>query len=141
MYGYDDYDDGIYKYTFYVLAFIGLGLFNMVIWAMITDVIDDADVKNGVREDGTIYSVYSFARKVGQALAGGLSGYALEMIGYQSTDKVQSPQVLNGLYTISTLVPALLFFCVTIMLLVVYPLNKKKVEENSLVLRERRAGK
>ena len=30
-------------------------VFNTVIWAMITDVIDDAEVKNGVREDGTIY--------------------------------------------------------------------------------------
>ena len=57
---------------FYVLAFIGLGLFNMVIWAMITDVIDDAEVKNGVREDGTIYSVYSFARKLGQAFSSGM---------------------------------------------------------------------
>ncbi len=123
------------------IGFLGVNFFNLVIWANITDVIDDAEVMTGKREDGTIYSVYSFARKVGQALAGGLSGYALEMIGYQSADKVQSPQVLNGLYTISTLVPALLFFCVTIMLLVVYPLNKKKVEENSQVLRERRAGK
>lgn len=50
-----------------MVANIGVGFFNMVIWAMITDVIDDAEVKNGVREDGTIYSVYSFARKIGQA--------------------------------------------------------------------------
>ncbi len=37
-------------------------LFNTVIWAMITDVIDDAEVKNKVREDGTVYSLYSFAK-------------------------------------------------------------------------------
>lgn len=38
--------DNVWVYiAFYVLAFIGLGLFNMVIWAMITDVIDDAEVK------------------------------------------------------------------------------------------------
>ena len=34
--------------AFYTLAYIGLGFFNTVIWAMITDVIDDAEVKNGV---------------------------------------------------------------------------------------------
>ena len=33
------------------------GFFNTVIWAMITDVIDDAEVKNGVRRDGTVYAV------------------------------------------------------------------------------------
>ena len=112
-----------------------------MIWANITDVIDDAEVKNGKREDGTIYAVYSFARKVGQALAGGLSGYAMGLIGYQSAAKVQTAEVLKGLYTISTLVPALLFFCVTFMLVVVYPLNKKKVEENSEILQKRRAAR
>ena len=42
--------------------------FNTVIWAMITDVIDDAEVKNGVREDGTIYAVYSFRKKAGTGI-------------------------------------------------------------------------
>ncbi|MFR5515729.1 MAG: MFS transporter [Blautia sp.] len=59
--------DNVWVYVlFYVLSFIGLGFFNTVIWAMITDVIDDSEVKNGIREDGTIYAVYSFARKLGQ---------------------------------------------------------------------------
>ena len=123
------------------IGFLGVNFFNLVIWANITDVIDDAEVKNGKREDGTIYAVYSFARKVGQALAGGLSGYAMGLIGYQSAAKVQTAEVLKGLYTISTLVPALLFFCVTFMLVVVYPLNKKKVEENSEILQKRRAAR
>lgn len=120
------------------IGFLGLNFFNLVIWANITDVIDDSEVKNGKREDGTIYAVYSFARKVGQALAGGLSGYALQMIGYESAAKIQTPDVLSGLYTVATIVPALLFFCVTAVLLFVYPLTKKKVEENSAILRERR---
>ena len=34
--------------------------------------IDDREVRTGSRDDGTVYSVYSFARKIGQALAGGL---------------------------------------------------------------------
>ncbi len=123
------------------IGFLGVNFFNLVIWANITDVIDDAEVRSGKREDGTIYAVYSFARKVGQALAGGLSGYAMGLIGYESAAKVQTAGVLKGLYTISTLVPALLFFCVTFMLLVVYPLNKKKVEENSEILRKRRAAR
>ena len=120
------------------IGFLGVNFFNLIIWANITDVIDDAEVRTGKREDGTIYAVYSFARKVGQALAGGLSGYALQMIGYESAAKIQTPEVLNGLYTISTIVPAVLFLCVALMLFFVYPLSKKKVEENSEILKERR---
>ena len=51
---------------------LGTGLFNLLIWAFITDVIDYQEVQTGSRDDGTIYAVYSFARKIGQALAGGL---------------------------------------------------------------------
>ena len=31
-----------FTFGFFVLAYIGIGFFNTVIWAMITDVIDDA---------------------------------------------------------------------------------------------------
>ncbi len=84
-----------------------------MIWANITDVIDDAEVNDrqaGGRDH--LFGVYSFARKVGAGTgSGALSGYALEMIGYQSADKVQSPQVFKtDCILISTLVPALLFF-------------------------------
>ena len=53
---------------------------------------------------------------------------------------LQTPGVLDGLYTISTIVPAALLFCVTLMLLFVYPLGKK-VEENSEILKNRRLSK
>ena len=43
--------------AFSTIAYLGIGFFNTVIWAMITDVIDDSEVKNGIREDGTIYAV------------------------------------------------------------------------------------
>ena len=65
---------------FYVMSFVGLGFFNTIIWAMITDVIDDAEVKNGIREDGTIYAVYSFARKLGQAFSSGMVGGLLSLV-------------------------------------------------------------
>ena len=127
--------------AFYSLAYIGLGMFNTVIWAMITDVIDDAEVKNGVREDGTIYSVYSFARKVGQALSSGMIGALLTMIGY--SDKVAAnptayPDILDGIFNLSCIIPAVGLVAVAAALLIVYPLNKKRVEENVAILESRR---
>lgn len=120
-----------------IVGYLGLGFFNTVIWANITDVIDEQEVKMGQREDGTVYAVYSFARKVGQALAGGVGGWALEIIGYESAATVQTGAVLSGLYTTATIVPAIGFFAVAFLLWFVYPLNKKKVEENVRILREK----
>ncbi|MEI3014656.1 MAG: MFS transporter [Ruthenibacterium lactatiformans] len=88
---------------------VGVGFFDMVIWAFITDVIDYQEVRTGSRDDGTVYAVYSFARKLGQALAGGVVGFALAAIGYVSSTGhvVQTQPVREGIYTISTLVPGL----------------------------------
>lgn len=124
--------------AFYALAYVGLGFFNTVIWAMITDVIDDAEVKNGVREDGTIYSVYSFARKLGQAFSSGMIGGLLSMIGY--TQKTAfDPAVTSGIFNLSCIIPAAGLAAVSLALLFIYPLGKKRVEENVAELARRRA--
>ena len=52
--------------------------------------------------------MYSWSRKLGQAIAGGLVGWALGWIGYQSGGVEQNQSVLDGIYTLGTLVPALL---------------------------------
>ena len=121
-----------------IIGYLGMAFFNTVIWANITDVIDDQEVKVGHREDGTVYAVYSFARKVGQALAGGIGGWALEIIGYESAATVQTEGVLSGLYATATIIPAIGFFAVAVLLWFVYPLNKKLVEKNVAILEEKR---
>ena len=113
--------------AFYVVAYIGLGFFNTVIWAMITDVIDDAEVKNGIREDGTIYAVYSFARKLGQAFSSGMVGGLLSLIGYTQATAFD-PVVTEGIFKISCIVPIIGLVAVALALIFIYPLNKKRVE-------------
>ena len=122
---------------FYVVANIGVGFFNMVIWAMITDVIDDAEVKNGVREDGTIYSVYSFARKIGQALSSGMIGALLSVIGYSAATAF-NPEVVNGIFNMTCIIPAIGFVGIALVLMFLYPLSKNRVEANVLELKKRR---
>ncbi len=121
-----------------MIGYLGLGFFNTVIWANITDVIDEQEVVTGEREDGTVYAVYSFARKVGQALAGGIGGWALEFIGYESAEAVQTKSVLEGIYGAATIAPAAGFFLVALILWFVYPLDKQQVEKNVAILRAKR---
>ena len=123
------------------LGWLGLGVFSMVSWALITDVIDHAEVVSGVREDGSIYAMYSFARKLGQAAAAGLSGWLLTAIGYVNGSASGQPQeVLDGIFTIATLVPALGFALLAVILWLWYPLHKRQVQENARLLKARRRG-
>ena len=120
------------------LNWLSLGMFTMVSWALITDVIDYAEIKNGIREDGSVYALYSFARKLGQAISAGATGWLLTLIGYvPGSSAGQTPQVLSGIFAIATLVPAAGFLLLAVVLIWWYPLHKRQVEENVVILREK----
>ncbi len=126
---------------FMVLLFIGtlgVGLFNLIVWAFITDIIDYQEVKTGKREDGTVYAVYSFARKAGQALAGGLGGFALTAIGYVSDAPAQTEAVSERIYTVATLFPGICYLLVFLIMQFLYPLGRRQVEENTAALQRKR---
>ncbi len=119
-----------------LVSWLGLGIFTMVSWALITDVIDYSEIKNGVREDGSIYAMYSFARKLGQAASAGLSGILLSLIGY-SQESAFDEGVLRGIFNISTLLPAIGFGALALVLWFWYPLKKREVERNVEILRKK----
>ena len=86
-----------------------------------------------------MYGVYSFARKIGQALAGGVSGFALSAIGYVSEPgAVQTDAVRAGIYNIATVFPGVCYIIVALILIFAYPLSKGVVEKNGEILAERR---
>lgn len=111
------------------VTWLGLGVYQMIGWALITDVIDYSEIKNGIREDGSVYALYSFARKLGQAASAGLTGVLLDSVGYSQETQFSSA-VVNGIYNIATLVPAVGFIVLSLVLWLWYPLHKKQVEEN-----------
>lgn len=114
--------------VFLFLATLGAGLFNLMIWAFMTDVCDYHQYVTGTREDGTVYGVNFFARKIGQACAGGIAGFMLALINYQSSSTggtVQSLEVQESIYTMANLLPAFCLFASAVILIYFYPLNKK----------------
>ena len=124
-------------YTFlYALVYAGYGIFSLITWAMITDVIDDTEIKTGQRSDGTVYAVYSFSRKMGQASATGLYGLLLSMIGY-SAETAFEPAVTKGIYDITCLVPLMGFVVLGVVLKFMYPLDKETVLANAKKLEEK----
>ncbi|PQD95989.1 MFS transporter [Pradoshia eiseniae] len=120
------------------IANLGFGAFNLVIWAFVTDVIDYHEYLTGLREDGTVYSIYSMARKIGQAVAGGIGGAAIAAVGYNAELKAQTADTLSGIHMLGTLVPAILLGAVFLVIVFLYPLNKKRTAQLAIDLAEKR---
>lgn len=121
-----------------ILGSLGFGFFNLIVWAFISDIIDDHEVKTGVREDGMIYAVCSFSRKIGQAIASAMGGWSLAIIGYVEGATKQTDSVRNGIYNIATIIPAILYIIVGVVLAFVYTLDRKRVLENVEILKNRK---
>ena len=134
-------EPGILMYLFLVLCFVsGCGLTFMVlqVWSMATDAIDDIEVKTGQRDDGTAYSFFMFFRKLGQVIAAvAVNGALLGMNYAYEKGAVQSMENLKVMYDMATIIPAVLFGLMAIVLFFWYPLSKKKVAELQ-VLKEAR---
>ena len=124
---------------FQAVCWIGIGVFSMVSWALITDVIDATELKNGIREDGSVYALYSWARKLGQAASAGLTGALLSMIGYTDANAFE-PHITNGIFNITCLVPGAGFLLLGLILWFWYPLHKKQVEANVAALKAKHGG-
>jgi GPH family glycoside/pentoside/hexuronide:cation symporter len=112
------------------LSGCGLTTLVMQLWAMVTDAIDDIEVKTGSRDDGTAYSVFNLFRKVGQVLAAVCVNGALLGMNYKyEKGAVQTLSNLKIMYDLGTLIPAVMFGIMALILFVYYPLSKSKTEE------------
>ncbi|MBR0081617.1 MAG: MFS transporter [Clostridia bacterium] len=128
-----DLEPGKLMWVFLVMNFVsGCGLTTLVmqLWAMVTDSTDDIEVKTGSRDTGTAYSVFNFFRKIGQVLAAiCVNGALLGMHYRYEKGAVQTPENLKIMYDLATLIPAVLFGVMALLLFVVYPLSRRKVAE------------
>lgn len=67
-------------------------------------------------------------------------GALLSLVGY-SAETAFDPAVTEGIFTISCIVPIVGLVAVALALVFLYPLNKKRVEENVAELARRRGEK
>lgn len=116
-----------------VVVFSGFGLcfFTLEVWAMVTDVIDYHEKLHHRRDEGTTYACFSFFRKLGQTLAGIGASLALAAVGYSTAQGniTQTRAVNEGIYSIATLVPFVMYLCMFLLLQFGYPLTKKALEQ------------
>lgn len=120
----------------------GMGVYTCVSWAMMGDAIDYNEWKFGTREEGTVYSLHSFFRKLAQGVGPSLVLLIMGLLGYVASAGTigQDPEVAKnmcwlvaGLYMFSAV---LQFVGITF----IYNLNKKKVAQMNEELAVRRAA-
>lgn len=117
-----------------LLSGFGTSFFFLQAWAFANDAIDNHEVVTGHREDATCYAVYSFTRKLGQAVSAVLVNFALIWIGYNAEEVAAgtsaiAEDTLVWMYNLSAIIPAILYGLMGILLLFFYPLNKKTLAE------------
>ena len=119
---------------------LGMGIYSTVSWGMMGDAIDYNEWKNGTREEGTVYSLHSFFRKLAQGVGPSLSLFIMAGLGYSEINAG------NQLFTVALnmryLVAALYLVSAVMQLIglgLIYNLDKKSVEKMNAELAARHA--
>jgi sugar (glycoside-pentoside-hexuronide) transporter len=74
-------------------------------WSLMADVDDYGEWKTGKRITGISFSGNLFFLKVGLAVAGAMVGFLLSIYGYNAGAKQQSPEAINGIMLLFTIIP------------------------------------
>ena len=130
---------------------LGMGIYSTVSWAMMGDAIDYNEWKTGNREEGIVYSLHSFFRKLAQGVGPALALTIMQGMGYvnNAVDPETGAEIidvtllswdfaveLRSLVAILYLVAAVMLF---IGLGLIYNLDKKTMEKMNTELAARKA--
>jgi len=103
------------------------------------DCVGIDELKSGERRDGSLSALASLAHQLGIALALPATGLYLELTGYDGMAETQTETAVNGILTLSTLIPAL-FTLISFAILCFYPVSKKKYTLLHEALELKKAG-
>ena len=121
---------------------VGMGVYTCVSWALMADAIDYNEWKFGSREEGTVYSLHSFFRKLAQGIGPSVVLVVMGWLGYISS-KGTGGQSAATAYNMCWLVAGLYIFSALIQLVglaFIYNLDKKTLTKMNEELEERRAA-
>jgi GPH family glycoside/pentoside/hexuronide:cation symporter len=135
-----------------LISALGLGIYSTVSWAMMGDAIDYNEWKTGKREEGTVYALHSFFRKLAQGIGPAVAVTIMATMGYvnNAIDPKTGAEFINvnlisweHTLQIRSLV-AVLYLVAGIFIFVglglVYNLDKKTLEKMNAELAERHAA-
>ncbi|MDO8108012.1 glycoside-pentoside-hexuronide (GPH):cation symporter [Isoptericola sp. b441] len=134
----------LYGPVAFFLIGIGVQGVNTLMWALEADTVEYGEWKTGQRTEGTTYAVFSFTRKMGQAIGGLVGGLALTWAGFSAASASQGEAQADGVaQNIQHLAGLLVggFALASIAVMLLYPLTEAKFSEITAEIAERRGTK
>ncbi len=126
------------------LLLIGFGytFVSLTCWAVVMDVIDYQEYTTGIRNESAVYAVYTFSRKLGQTIADGAGLFLLQWAKYDSDTAgngfITENNTSKKIMFICTIIPAVVYTGVWLLMRFGYPLTKEKLEPIYAFVREKR---
>ena len=120
---------------------LGMGIYSTVSWSMMGDAIDYNEWKFGTREEGTVYSLHSFFRKLAQGIGPSLALVIMVALGYSEINA--GNQLFSVALNMRYLVAALYLFAAVMQfvgLALIYNLDKKTLNKMTAELNQRHAS-
>ena len=130
--------DLVWIFGLQVLSSVSAGPISALLWAMYADTADYSEWKTGRRATGLVYSASIMSNKLGWALGTMVAGGILAMTGFQA-NVVQNIQVLNGLKSMMSIIPAVPGVIALLLLIFFYKLDEptmNKIKEEIGARRE-----
>ncbi len=121
---------------------LGMGVYTCVSWALMADAIDYNEWKTGKREEGTVYSLHSFFRKLAQGIGPSAVILLMGALGYVEKLGTEG-QSLQTAYNMCWLVAGLYLFSAVVQFIgiaVIYNLDKKTMEKMNTELAARKSA-
>ena len=137
------YIENVWVYTaLNIMTLLGQTAFTMLIWALVSDCLDYSEWKSGYRSDGSMYSMYTFSRKIGSTIASSGLAFCLGLVGYVSgVDVVQTAEAVKGIYYICNAIPTLCYGLILVGIGLIFNLDKKKTDQMYAEMAAKREGK
>ena len=135
-------DAALLVYIVGLLLFgLGMGVYTCVSWALMGDAIDYNEWRYGTREEGTVYSLHSFFRKLAQGIGPSAVLVLMGVLGYESKLGTIG-QTLETSHNMCWLVAALYLFSAVLQFVgigLIYNLYKKTLAKMNEELEARKA--
>ena len=137
------YIENVWIYTVLnIMTLLGQTAFTMLIWALVSDCLDYSEWKTGFRSDGSMYSMYTFSRKIGSTIASSGLAFSLGLVGYVSGENVvQTAEAVKGIYYVCNAIPTICYALILIGIGLIFNLDKKKTDQMYAEMAAKREAK
>jgi glucuronide carrier protein len=130
----------IIAFGFFFVLGVGLGGVNTLMWALEADTVEYGEWQTGIRTEGTTYALFSFTRKMGQAIGGAAAAYTIGLGGYVAQSATQPDSAVTAIKIAAGVVPAVVIG-IALAIMVAYPLTEDRFRDLVREVAQRRLAR